>query len=173
MKHITETRRLILREFILDDAQDFFDLNSDPEVLKFTGDQAFANVEDTITFLKNYQKQQYRSVGYGRWAVLLKPTNQFIGWCGLKKNEEDLVDLGFRFYKDQWNKGYATEAAKATLTYGFHELQLHEIIGRAAHENSASIRVLEKIGMKFWKKGSCEGIINSSYYKITKSEFNP
>ncbi|GAA0720207.1 GNAT family N-acetyltransferase [Aquimarina litoralis] len=172
MKHIAETGRLILREFINEDAQDFFDLNSDPDVLKFTGDEAFAKIEDAVIFLKNYQERQYRSLGYGRWAVILKNTNQFIGWCGLKKNEEDLIDLGFRFYKDQWNKGYATEAAKATLTYGFHELQLHEIIGRATQENSASIRVLEKIGMKFWKHGNCKGILNSSYYKITKSGFN-
>lgn len=171
MKQIIETSRLILREFIIEDAQDFFDLNSDPDVLKFTGDQPFSKVEDAILFLKNYQKQQYQMVGYGRWAVILKPMNQFIGWCGLKKNEENLIDLGFRFYKEQWNKGYATEAAKATLIYGFYHLQFHEIIGRAAQENSASIRVLEKIGMKFWKQGSCEGILNSSYYKITKSEF--
>ncbi|MFD2562569.1 GNAT family N-acetyltransferase [Aquimarina rubra] len=169
MNIIVETDRLILREFCISDAKDFFTLNSDPEVLKYTGDLPFLSIKNAELFLKNYK--EYKKNGFGRWAVLLKNTNQFIGWCGLKLNEENLIDIGFRFFKDHWSKGYATESAIASLKYGFYQLHLQEIIGRVDGENKASIRVLEKLGMKFWKKDPCNGIQNSSYYKIHKSDF--
>ncbi|SEK56932.1 Protein N-acetyltransferase, RimJ/RimL family [Aquimarina amphilecti] len=166
---ITETNRLILRELQLSDARNFFLLNADSEVLKHTGDLSFKSIQDAEKFLKDYQ--EYKNHGFGRWAVLLKDTNEFIGWCGLKRNEEKYIDIGFRFFKNKWNKGYATESAIATLTYGFNHLHLNEIIGRVASENKSSIKVLEKLGMILWKKGNCKKIPNSLYYKINKSGF--
>ncbi|MEN8249800.1 MAG: GNAT family N-acetyltransferase [Bacteroidota bacterium] len=160
---ILETGRLILREFEPSDAKPMFELNSNPEVIKYTGDPPFDSVEAVRGFLKNYS--DYRKNGYGRWAVLLKPENEFIGWCGLKLNEEDFTDIGFRFFRKHWNKGYATEAAMATLAFGFNELGLDEIIGRVAAENTASVRVLEKINMRFWKHGSCKDLNNVVYYR--------
>lgn len=62
--------------------------------------------------------------------------------------------------------GYATESAKAVIDYGFNNLGLSEVIGRASKDNIASVRVLEKLGMEFWKRDTCEGIPNSVYYKI-------
>ena len=70
--------------------------------------------------------------------------------------------------KEHWGKGYATESARATLAYGFSELEMEEIIGRAAQANTASIRVLEKLGMEYWKQDSCKGIDESAYYRIKK-----
>jgi RimJ/RimL family protein N-acetyltransferase len=168
MKQILETNRLILRELSTADAKDFYRLNSDSEVMKYTGDLPFNSEADAKGFLENYSA--YKDYGYGRWAVILKDTGCFIGWCGLKINEENLVDLGFRFFKEQWGKGYATEAAKASIYYGFEKIGLDQIIGRSARKNYGSIRVLEKIGMKFWKNDSCKGIQDSVYYKITRNE---
>ncbi|CAL2095330.1 GCN5-related N-acetyltransferase [Tenacibaculum sp. 190524A02b] len=167
MKVVLETERLLLREFIISDAISFYELNSDKEVMKYTGDIPFKNVEEAQCFLENYK--DYTKNGFGRWAVICKDTNTFIGWCGLKRNEENLVDIGFRFFKNFWNKGYATEAAKACLYYGFNSLGLKEIIGRASIENVASIRVLEKLEMKQWKKGIFEGVDKAVYYIIDKS----
>lgn len=168
-KYITETRRLLLREFVPDDAENIWELNSDPEVIKYTGDPPFAGIEKAKEFLHNYQ--DYAINGFGRWAVISKAPHTFIGWCGLKLNEQNLVDLGFRFFKREWNKGYATEAARACLEYGFVELNLTEIIGRVARQNVASIKVLEKLSMDYWKDDSCKGIEDSLYYRITKEQY--
>ena len=169
MKIIIETNRLILKEFSLEDAKSMYKLNLDKDVLKYTGDQPFKSVNDALLFLKNYE--DYKNNGFGRWSVFLKENNEFIGWCGLKLNEEKAIDIGFRFFKNQWNKGYATEAAKSCLNYGFHHLKINEIIGRASIENRSSIKVLEKINMSFYKKANFEGIKNAVYYKITKEEY--
>lgn len=170
MKRILNTERLILREFDSSDAEKMYELNSDPEVLLYSGDSPFASIENAKEFLENYS--DYKENGYGRWVVVLKSSNDFIGWCGLKYNEEKCVDIGFRFFRKTWNKGYATEAARATLDYGFKILKLEEIIGRASVDNKASIRVLEKLDMAFWKLSSCEGITNAAYYRINKTQFN-
>lgn len=148
MKVILETERCYLREFSVEDAKSFYDLNSDPEVVKYTGDTAFANVGESRSFLQNYN--QYELYGYGRWAVIDKNTEAFLGWCGLKFSPDlNEVDLGFRFFRSYWNQGYATETAKACVDYGFSELNLEKIVGRAMEANTASIKVLEKIGMAF------------------------
>lgn len=170
MKKIVETNRLILRELNRTDAKQFFNLNANPEVLKYTGDVPFSSISNAESFLKNYT--EYKKNGFGRWAVLSKTSGEFLGWCGLKRNEEGDIDLGFRFFQENWGKGYATEAAKACLNIGFNTLHIDEIIGRAAIENIASTKVLEKIGMTFWKKDLCEGIENSVYYKINKTQYN-
>ena len=165
MKIILETPRLLLREFEITDAESFFLLNSDPDVIRYTGDDAFKNLDEAKTFLENYVP--YKRDGYGRWAVTLKETNEFLGWCGLRFIEDTrLIDLGYRFFKKHWNIGYATEAARACIEYGFQKLGMTEIIARAMLENIASIEVMKKIGMTYWKDGECHDE-PAVYYKIT------
>ncbi|MFI1771442.1 GNAT family N-acetyltransferase [Thalassobellus citreus] len=107
-------------------------------------------------FLENYD--HYKKFGLGRWAVINKENNEFLGWCGLKFSEElNEYDIGFRFFKKHWNKGYATESAKSCVEYGLNKLKLHEIVGRAMTENKASIRVLEKIGLEYNRDFDFEG----------------
>lgn len=170
MMKIIETKRLILRELNVSDSEQFFKLNSNAKVLKYTGDTPFLSISDAELFLKNYN--DYTINGFGRWAVISKESNGFLGWCGLKLNEEGLIDLGFRFFQKDWRKGYATESAKASLEFGFNNLNITKIIGRASIDNGASIRVLEKLGMRFWKNDNCKGIDNSVYYKINKTQYN-
>ncbi|MFY0483927.1 GNAT family N-acetyltransferase [Flavobacterium sp. PLA-1-15] len=148
MKKILETPRLFLRELDPNDAEQFYQLNLNPNVIKYTGNAAFKDVEEALHFLKNYQ--DYKQNGYGRWAVIDKLNNEFLGWCGLKYEKDlDETDIGFRFFEQHWSKGYATESAKACLEYGFEKLNLKTIVGRAMQENIASIKVLEKIGLAF------------------------
>ena len=165
-KPILSTERLLLREFSVHDANYMYQLNLDPEVIRYTGDPPFDSVEDASSFLKNYD--DYHQNGYGRWAVLTKEDEEFVGWCGLKKHPDGMVDIGFRFYQKDWGKGYATESAKACLDYGLHELGIPVIVGRAARDNVASIKVLEKLGMKYWKDAPCDGIADAVYYRIGK-----
>lgn len=148
MQYIIETERLYLRELNITDSQKFFELNLNPNVIKYTEDKAFKNKEEALSFLENYK--DYKENGYGRWAAIDKSSNVFIGWCGLKYNKsEKITDIGFRFFEEEWNKGYATESALACIEYGFKQLKLNTIIGRAMKENSASIKVLEKVGLSF------------------------
>lgn len=148
MKKILETKRLYLRELTPEDAEDFFNLNLDPEVIKYTGDLAFNNIIEARSFLQNYN--QYEMFGMGRWAVIHKEDNLFLGWCGLKYSPDlDEVDIGFRFHKKYWNQGFATESAQACLEFGFNQLNLEKIVGRAMEANIASVKVLEKIGMQY------------------------
>jgi RimJ/RimL family protein N-acetyltransferase len=130
MNPIAETDRLILRKLDISDALDFYNLNADPEVLKYTGDVPFQTIAEAEGFLENYQ--EYQKNGFGRWAVISRASNAFLGWCGLKLNDDRLVDLGFRFFLKEWGKGYATESARAVLNFGFSHLAIDLIIGGAA-----------------------------------------
>ncbi|MFT5147613.1 MAG: ribosomal-protein-alanine N-acetyltransferase, partial [Flavobacteriales bacterium] len=105
---IIETQRLVLRKFKVTDASGLLALNSDPLVMKYTGDLPFKDIEDTKKFVEDYN--HYNLHGYGRWSVILKSNKEFIGWCGLKKHDTGYTDLGFRFSQEHWNKGYATES---------------------------------------------------------------
>lgn len=145
---ILETERFFLREFEAADALSLYLLNSDEEVLRFTGDKPFESIQHASQFLEKYD--HYRQHGFGRWAVIDKITGEFTGWCGLKYQEQqDEVDIGYRFFKRFWNEGYATETASACLVYGFEKLGIESIVGRAMKANPASIRVFEKVGMHF------------------------
>lgn len=143
---ILETSRLQLRPFSEEDSPSLFLLNSDPLVLQYTGDAPFKDVDEAAEFILRYD--HYKQYGYGRWAVMAREANAFIGWCGLKYSpEKNETDIGFRFHREFWGKGFATEAASGCLKYGFTELGLSRIIGRAQIGNISSHKVLEKIGM--------------------------
>lgn len=149
-KIIIETPRLYLYEMAEADAADFYELNADPEVMRYTGDVPFTDVEDARQLVVNYHQYQLR--GYGRWTIIHKQTGEFIGWCGLRYIEDwQETDVGYRLLRRFWNQGYATEAAKACIEYGFCQLHLSRIIGRTHKNNLASIRVLEKLGLSFEK----------------------
>jgi RimJ/RimL family protein N-acetyltransferase len=168
--YIAETSRLLLRQLTQEDAEHFYKLNLDPDVLQFTGDSVFESIEAARIFLQSYQGI-YHKYGLGRWAVIRKTDNTFLGWCGLKYSEDTKeYDLGFRFFKEYWGNGYATEAAISSLQLGFNEFAIKEIVGRAMQINSASIRVLEKCGMKFRDFFDFDGE-DGVVYSIQKGEF--
>ena len=163
-----ETERTIMRKLTPGDAEDFYALNLDLEVLKYTGDQSFVNLQAAVDFLTEYD--QYDNYGVGRLAVIDKATSKFTGWCGIKySKDKNEYDIGFRFYRKYWNNGLATETAKKCLDVAFNDLGIEKIVGRAMKENIASIKVLEKIGMIFKEDvdfEGCEGVI----YELTKNE---
>ena len=145
------TSRLVLRPMEVADANFFYELNNDPEVIRYTGDSAFKTPEEALALIINYD--QYKKYRSGRFTVILKETGELLGWCGLKYHPgSGETDLGYRLKKEFWNKGYATEAAKACIEYGFNDLKLSSIIATAAKENTASVRIMEKLGMTFWKE---------------------
>ena len=149
MNVILETERLLLRTFTTEDARLIYELNRDPDVTRFTGDP-ITDIAHARQVLEQVILPQYVLYNHGRWAVHAKPSLEFIGWCGLKKRpERNEIDLGYRFLKSTWGKGYATEAAFACIKYGFEKLGLKRIVGRAMPGNIASLKVLEKCGMTY------------------------
>jgi len=151
MHIILQTSRLLLRRFTDSeaDAALIYQLNKDPEVLKYLQEPSLKNKVQAHEILQKIILPQYKK-NLGRWAMHVKENDEFIGWCGLKyRPEKKETDLGYRLKKSAWAHGYATEAATATLQYGFGNLHLKRIVGRAHVENQASIAILQKIGMMY------------------------
>jgi len=148
---ILETPRLFLREMTEADALHLYLLNSSANVMKYLGEEPMVSSPDqALEVLRSKILPQYALYGVGRWAVLLRDSVTFIGYCGLKYLPETVeYDLGYRFLEQHWGSGYATESACAVLEYGRKRLVGRRIVGKAFLENTASIRVLEKIGMRF------------------------
>ena len=160
---IIETDRLILRKFTLDDAPLIYDLNLDPEVTRYTLDPT-RDIDHAREILETVILPQYALYNHGRWAVHVKPGLEFIGWCGLKYRPElDEIDLGYRFKRSSWGKGYATEAAFACIKYGFEKLNLKIITARALLENIGSIKVMEKCGMTYIGVQEVDGYDDKTY----------
>jgi ribosomal-protein-alanine N-acetyltransferase len=100
-------------------------------------------INKCIAYYKNHP-------GLGIWATIQKENNKFIGWTTLKHlDKTEIIEVGYRYLKDYWGKGYATEASKALLDYGFETINLNSIAAVALPQNKASTRVMEKIGMKY------------------------
>lgn len=162
MKIHIETPRLYLRDIEETDEAGMFELDSDPEVHRYLGNnpvQTKERVQEVIDLIR----QQYRDFGIARWAVVDKKSQVFLGWAGLKymrepiHNHVDYYDLGYRFIRKYWGNGYATEAARATVHFGFTEMQLPAIYGIADTRNTASCRVLEKAGLSRIEEFEYEG----------------
>ncbi len=147
---ILETERLILSEFTEADAPFMYDLLTMPNWIKFIGDRGIENVEDARKYLVTRLIPSYKAFGFGFYKVELKSDDTTIGMCGIVKRPTlDDVDIGFGFLDQYTGKSYAYEAAKATLDYALHTLNISKIIATTAPENVRSQRLLEKIGLKY------------------------
>lgn len=127
-------------------------MNLDPEITKYTGDGGVVNLKEIERRISEDVMGDYRKYGFGRMAVELKAKSSFIGFCGLKYLPElDEVDIGYRFTREYWGHGFATEAGKAILKYGFEKFKFDRIIGLVLPGNSTSINVLDKLGFEYEK----------------------
>ena len=151
MNIILKTSRLILTEITLEHLHEMYEMYTNPKVHQYTGEPMMTSIQQMAEAIE-WRIKNYSKFGYGRWATFLKDQNTFIGWAGLAYLPEfNEIDLGYRFLPQFWGYGYATEASKAILHYGFERLNLEKIIAIAMKENKASIRVMEKVGMQFDK----------------------
>lgn len=148
-----QTERLLLRPIEIKDAKGLFDLDSDPEVLKYIGTPPFASLNDSFKVIDILQKQ-YSEFGIGRWAVIERESNEFIGWCGLKyfdspiNRRSDFYELGYRFIQKYWGKGYASESVKAWLNVAFNHFKCDKVFAMTNIQHRASAKVLTKIGFE-------------------------
>lgn len=165
------TQRLILRPMTDEDAPHLLELNSDAEVVRYTGDGPCATLSDAQKIITDLARPQFEKYKMGRFTVLLKD-GTYLGWCGLKLHPDGEVDLGYRFHRRYWDMGYATESSLACLKYGFEELKLKRIVARVMPANVNSIKVAQKLGMTFRGLGNDptdpSGFI---VYDLTAEEF--
>ncbi len=175
MAILLETPRLLLREYVPEDAPDLLRLNSDANLMRLAMKKPIESLAEALAQITVFQ-QQYAEKGYGRWAVLLKNTGEHVGYCGLKYRNaaadprRDFTDIGYRFERKHWKSGFATEAARACLEFGFEQLNLQRIVGCAPVENKASIRVLERIGLRFHSNFLLEDT-PSVWYQLWRKDY--
>jgi ribosomal-protein-alanine N-acetyltransferase len=172
MKIHIETDRLFMRDVMDEDVHGMFAMDSDAEVHAFLGNKPIATIEEAQKAIE-YIKQQYIENGIGRWAVVEKKTGNFIGWSGFKlvtdvvNGRTQYYDLGYRFIKKYWGKGYASETATASLNHGFAELNFKEIIGIADVAHTASNIILKKVGLIKQNEFIYDGTLHN-FYSLTK-----
>jgi len=148
MKVYLETDRLIIRDPIADDFESIWKMWNDEEVTKFTGgltkltrDEAFERYVEKCENVDDILKE---------YSVILKDSNEYIGYCGFKYcSVLDGIEILYGYAKEHWGKGYAVEAAKAVLHFGINELKLGEIVAAVNYRNTASDKTLVNIGMKY------------------------
>jgi [ribosomal protein S5]-alanine N-acetyltransferase len=175
MKIFAETERLILRELLPGDVDGYLELDSNPEVHRYLGSEPLQNKQQAEAAIQ-FIRQQYIDNGIGRWAVIDKKTNDFIGWAGLKLITEPIndhvnfYDLGYRLIQKYWGRGIATEAANASLNYAFNTLHTREVHAHAHHENAGSNKVLTKAGLHFIESFIHQGI-KCNWYRIDSAAF--
>lgn len=147
---IIETERLALRRLTLEDAEFIRELVNEPSWIRFIGDRGVRTAEQARTYLENGPIAMYRRCGFGLWLVEIKATGEPVGICGLIKRDtlED-VDIGFAFLPRYWGRGYALESARAVMDYGRQILELDRIVAITSPDNASSIRLLERIGLRF------------------------
>ena len=158
MEVFLETERLVLRRFTEEDADNLFELDSDPEVVRFANPGGRTTPYEDIRrrvlprFLSYYDKYDH----FGFWAAVEKSSGRFVGWFHLRPvpDEPEEIELGYRLRRDAWGKGYATEGSRALVKRGFVELGLKRVVAKALVANEASIRVMEKAGLKFESKST-------------------
>jgi ribosomal-protein-alanine N-acetyltransferase len=143
---IFETERLVVRQYNFEDAENFYLLNSDPNVMKYirtpkTRQQAFQFLQENIEYYKEFPV-------YGRWALIEKASQQFIGSFMIRPSAavNGKIELGYAMFKNYWGKGYATESVKGGLDFAFRQLQLPSVIAITQTENISSQKVLLKCG---------------------------
>ncbi len=175
MKVIIETERLIIRQIQATDTDDMFELHTDPEVHKYLANKTVKNKEEIIEIIR-FLNQQYEDYGVGRWAIIDKKTNDFIGWTGLEyvtkevNNHKNYYDLGYRLHRKFWGNGIATESALASLDYGFDHLSLKEIHAIADCQNEGSNKILKKIGFQYIEQFLLDEVPHN-WYKIDKKAY--
>lgn len=145
-----DTGRLLLRPFTLDDAPAYWPLVALPEVLRYTGEQPLASLQEVRELLLARPLRDYAVHGFGRMACIEKHSGRLVGWSGLKYLEDlHEVDIGYRFLPDCWGKGYATESARALMQQGIDDHRPKRIVAQVEPANTASQRVLKKLGLTF------------------------
>lgn len=167
--YILETERLKFREMNSSDADNLLEIFSDPIAMQYYPSTYPREIAEKWIELN---QSFYREHGTGLWICELKETGAFVGQCGIVPQTVDgqqEMEIGYLFVRHYWGRGLATEAATAVRDFGFNTLGLHRLVATIYHLNTPSMKVAERIGMKYEKRtfvGSSDDVI----YSIHKPE---
>jgi RimJ/RimL family protein N-acetyltransferase len=180
---LLETERLFLRRFEAQDARLLFELDSDPEVMRFISNgQATPLTQIEQEILPRVLSYYSRVPPEGVWAAHLRAAGEFVGWFHLRsdKIEPEEMELGYRLKKTAWGRGLATEGSQALIRKGFCEWHYEKICARTLRVNAASRRVMEKLGMSAEAEFSFPAAVVANFppeerpavkYGITRPQF--
>lgn len=151
-----ETERLVLRRFTEADADNLFDLDGDPDVMRYlNGGKPTPRVVIQQETLPRFLRYDQLGDGFGYWAAVEKASGAFLGWFHFRPAPGgglDEVELGYRLRRSAWGKGYATEASRALIRKGFSELGVRRVFATTYQDNLASRRVMEKAGLSLVRR---------------------
>jgi RimJ/RimL family protein N-acetyltransferase len=168
---IIETERLILRPYVQADLETVYLMVSDPEIRRFFPDGPEIKREKVLASLPK-RLGFWKDNGFGQFGVFERPGGKMAGYCGLKFLDDTAeVEVYYGFFRNCWEKGYATESATAALRFGFQETPLERIVAVTHTENYASQKVLKKIGLKHEKQSFSYGI-EVNYFAINRGDYS-
>lgn len=155
-----QTERLLLRRMGAGDAEDLFSYASDPEVTRYVVWETHCSLADSLAFLQ-YTEEQYRKKEVSSWGMVLRESGRLIGTVGFVNwlPPHARAEIGFVLGRRWWGRGLMSEAVRAVLRFGFERMRLNRIQARCYLANTASARVMEKVGMTF------EGIVREQLYE--------
>jgi RimJ/RimL family protein N-acetyltransferase len=147
---VLETNRLRLRRLEVDDADFILRLLNEPSFLQNIGDKGVRTRDDARLYILNGPVASYEKFGFGLYLVELRESGAPVGMCGLLKRDvlED-VDIGYALIPEFWSKGYAVESVTAVMSYASKVLGLKRVVAVVNPDNQSSIRLLERIGLRF------------------------
>ncbi len=164
-----ETKRLLIRTLKITDSDPFFDMMGNPNVMNPIPLEAMSKTESDLTLKKliALKKNATKKI----WSLIEKENSNFIGICGLLKNNEDEPEIAYRLREQYWGKGYGTETAKGLINFGFETLNFNIITADVNIVNTKSVKILEKFFDKdhefFNKRDNC----TDRRYKLTKENW--
>jgi RimJ/RimL family protein N-acetyltransferase len=162
---VCETPRLLIRRLDATDAPFILRLLNEPSFLENIGDRGVRSLDDARAYLTKGPLASYEQHGFGLLHVSRKTDGDAIGMCGLLKRDWlDAPDVGFAFFPEFWSKGYAYESSVGVIDWARHTHGITRVIGIVKPGNTGSIRVLEKLGMRFARMvTSPEGQVSSLF----------
>ena len=163
-----ETERLAVRPKTAADAESFHAVYGDDDVMRFSGG-GFTTLERTRDFVASHMRHQ-EVHGFSMWALVDRSTRTLLGDVGFLAYQ-DGVEIGWHLRRSAWGRGYATEAASACLAYGFDQLKFARVSAFTESANAASIRVIDKLGMRYVRRGA-DGVPAWVEYVITPAPPN-
>jgi RimJ/RimL family protein N-acetyltransferase len=149
---ILETDRLVLRHVVDTDAAFILDMLNQPSFIQHIGDRGVRDLDQAREYIESRFAKSYRDHGFGMYLVELKEDGSPLGICGLiSRDTLPHPDIGFSFLPQYWSKGYAREAAEASLKHGKEVLGINRVLAITTKDNDSSGKLLERIGLKFEK----------------------
>ncbi|NRD75585.1 GNAT family N-acetyltransferase [Shewanella sp. VB17] len=175
--YLTATSRLSFRLLTAEDAELFFELDQDPDVMRYlTGGKLTSRADIADIFIPSMEAYRNESKGWGLWGVFLSNNTEFIGWVLVRpmaffsdKPEFDNLELGWRFKQSSWGKGFASEATQHIKEQLSEDSAINAFSATALADNLASISVMKNLGMshiKNYRHHAEAGDVEAVYYQV-------